>query len=213
MSIALSIIPDGLCTTWLHRVCQSRNFLNHAPDQERGRNYNLVGIETTDSTVMIPIFLRRSTTFTPPVDLTKPMILVGPGTVSPLHFYDMFIIICYSTCRVSLPFVVFFSGGAISAWLSSKNIPKLMILSVVHVFFFLDAEIATLTISIKMISSLLQKMVLFHSFSLPFPGNRSTRSTYSIVYNNMVRKFTMSSLLSDISLKHFIALALLFIGN
>lgn len=83
MSIALSILPDGLCTTWLHRVCQSRNLLDHAADRDLGHDHSLVGIKTVNSNVMLPIFLRRSTAFAPPVDLSKPVILVGPGTVSP----------------------------------------------------------------------------------------------------------------------------------
>eukprot|EP00658_Telonema_sp_P-2_P032824 TRINITY_DN24213_c0_g1_i3.p1 TRINITY_DN24213_c0_g1~~TRINITY_DN24213_c0_g1_i3.p1 ORF type:complete len:874 (-),score=200.73 TRINITY_DN24213_c0_g1_i3:269-2890(-) len=60
--IAFSLVPNGLCTSWLNRLCES------------------LELGTIQSSDKFAIFLKRATTFVLPADSRRPVIMVGPGT-------------------------------------------------------------------------------------------------------------------------------------
>merc|ERR1712218_12849 len=96
----------GLCTHWLYKICQEAGFLKkdtiQNPDSlsilpldplKSVMNHPLpskcssivtvpscLGAWKSNGKISIPIFLRRSNDFCPPTDISKPVIMVGPGT-------------------------------------------------------------------------------------------------------------------------------------
>eukprot|EP01006_Ploeotia_vitrea_P041754 TRINITY_DN66571_c12_g5_i1.p1 TRINITY_DN66571_c12_g5~~TRINITY_DN66571_c12_g5_i1.p1 ORF type:complete len:825 (-),score=431.86 TRINITY_DN66571_c12_g5_i1:23-2422(-) len=82
----------GLCSHWLYRLCVRAGLLEGArdhvhttaesPDElKKLVDDDLVGYASCpNNTIAVPVFLRRAQFFAPPDDVSKPMIMIGPGT-------------------------------------------------------------------------------------------------------------------------------------
>ena len=95
--VAYTLVPNGVCTTWLTQLSQQSGFLRDDAFVARPQQ-PLLGVHTHEPafatsppslpSFSIPIFMRRTHTFTLPQSLSTPLIFVGPGTgVAPFHSF------------------------------------------------------------------------------------------------------------------------------
>ena len=105
--IAYTIVEQGVCTPWLTQLCQSTGLLLDDPYRARP-GQPLLGAKTGASGLMLPVFMRRTATFTLPPSLDTPLLFVGPGTgVAPFRSF-----LLHRRCqRLALA-----SGGVAMGW-------------------------------------------------------------------------------------------------
>ena len=105
--IAYTIVEQGVCTPWLTQLCQSTGHLLDDPYRARP-NQPLLGAKQESSGLLLPVFMRRTATFTLPVSLSVPLLFVGPGTgVAPFRSF-----LLHRRCqRLALA-----SGGVAMGW-------------------------------------------------------------------------------------------------
>ena len=105
--IAYTLVEQGVCTPWLTQLCQSAGHLLDDPYRAR-HGQPLLGAKASSSGLMLPVFMRRTATFTLPPSLSTPLVFVGPGTgVAPFRSF-----LLHRRCqRLALA-----SGGVAMGW-------------------------------------------------------------------------------------------------
>ena len=115
--IAYTLCEQGVCTPWLTQLCQSANLL--PADAYRARpNQPLLGAKVGgNGELMLPVFMRRTATFTLPASLSTPLVFVGPGTgVAPFRSF-----LLHRQCqRLALA-----SGGVAMGWWRGMEVDML----------------------------------------------------------------------------------------
>ena len=105
--IAYTIVEQGVCTPWLTQLCQSAGHLLDDPYRAR-TGQPLLGAKPSSDGLLLPVFMRRTATFTLPASLSTPLVFVGPGTgVAPFRSF-----LLHRRCqRLALA-----SGGVAMGW-------------------------------------------------------------------------------------------------